>query len=121
MTESLMTPAYQYRAEVVRWVDGDTVDLKVDLGFKLTHTGRFRLDGIDTPERGAPGYAEATAFCNRECPPGTTVLIDSDPPMEKYGRYLVTVRFLAERGLDSMNSRLLRNGLAVAYYGGKKL
>lgn len=48
--------------ECVRVVDGDTVDLRIDLGFYLTAALRFRLLGVDTPERGQPGWAEATDF-----------------------------------------------------------
>ena len=50
---------YEYLAEVIKIVDGDTVDLKVDLGFHCTITERFRLEGIDTPERGEDGFREA--------------------------------------------------------------
>ena len=41
---------FEYTAIVVRIVDGDTVDLDVDLGFKTRRKDRFRLEGIDTPE-----------------------------------------------------------------------
>jgi micrococcal nuclease len=52
---------YTYRARLVRVVDGDTVDLEVDLGFHCSIRERFRLEGIDTPERGQEGFKEATA------------------------------------------------------------
>lgn len=54
-------PAYTYRATVTRWGDGDTVDLAVDAGFDVTVNTRFRLHGIDTPERGNEGYNAALA------------------------------------------------------------
>lgn len=41
---------YTYRAELLRVVDGDTYDLKVDTGFYMTYAHRFRLYGYDTPE-----------------------------------------------------------------------
>ncbi|GAG20500.1 unnamed protein product, partial [marine sediment metagenome] len=41
---------YTYRAKLDRVVDGDTVDLFVDLGFNICIKDRFRLLGIDTPE-----------------------------------------------------------------------
>ena len=45
---------YEYRARVVKVVDGDTIDCDVDLGFYLTTRQRFRILGIDAPEvRGA--------------------------------------------------------------------
>ena len=41
---------YEYKCEVTRIVDGDTVDVILDLGFKILHKARIRLYGIDTPE-----------------------------------------------------------------------
>ena len=41
---------YKYNAEIVRVVDGDTVDAMVDLGFKIFKKIRIRLYGINTPE-----------------------------------------------------------------------
>lgn len=45
-----MKPAYIYRAHMRRVVDGDTVDMDVDLGFFVSVRIRFRLKDIDTPE-----------------------------------------------------------------------
>ena len=45
-----MKPNYVYRIKVTRVVDGDTVDVEVDLGFNLFTKDRVRLMGIDTPE-----------------------------------------------------------------------
>lgn len=41
---------YEYKAEVVRIIDGDSVVLRVDVGFRMTTEQSFRLYGIDTPE-----------------------------------------------------------------------
>lgn len=43
-------PCYRYRAELERVVDGDTYDLRIDLGFGVWTIERVRLRGIDTPE-----------------------------------------------------------------------
>ena len=53
---------YQYRAKLVRCVDGDTADLDIDLGFYLTARIRGRLLGVNTPERGKPDFGIATAM-----------------------------------------------------------
>jgi micrococcal nuclease len=45
-----MKPPYQYAAEAVRVVDGDTIDVILDFGFSLKQKMRLRLSGIDTPE-----------------------------------------------------------------------
>ena len=41
---------YQYNAEIIRCVDGDTVDAWIDVGFDMRIKQRLRLHGIDTPE-----------------------------------------------------------------------
>ena len=41
---------YEYTARVLKVVDGDTLDLSIDLGFNIWITQRCRLQGIDTPE-----------------------------------------------------------------------
>jgi micrococcal nuclease len=51
---------YFYRARLVRCVDGDTIDVEVDLGFYLTAKIRCRLTGVNTPERGKENFKEAT-------------------------------------------------------------
>ena len=45
-----LRPSYVYSAVVKRVVDGDTLDVTLDLGFNIFHNGRVRLLGIDTPE-----------------------------------------------------------------------
>ena len=52
---------YTYRARLVRCVDGDTIDVEIDLGFYLKANVRCRLTGVDTPERGHANFSEATA------------------------------------------------------------
>lgn len=101
-----------YPALVERWIDGDTVDLIVDLGFHLACADRFRLVVVDTPERGQPGWAEATARCNQLAPVGTAVRIYTFKPyQDKYGRYLADVLV----GDISVGQILLQEGLAVPY------
>jgi endonuclease YncB( thermonuclease family) len=50
-----------YPAKVVRPIDGDTLILDIAVGLDTQRTAHVRLAGIDTPERGEPGYREATA------------------------------------------------------------
>lgn len=111
-----MIPSYQYDAKVVRWVDGDTVDLRVDLGFYVWNESRFRLYGIDTPERGQPGYSEATEYCIAKAPVGSSVIAKTYKSPDKYGR------FLADIYIDDwcLNVGLVAAGLAETYYGGTR-
>ena len=43
-------PSYEYRARVRRVIDGDTLDMDIDLGFEVVLASRVRLLGINTPE-----------------------------------------------------------------------
>lgn len=107
-------PAYTYQATITRWVDGDTVDLAVDAGFHVTINGRFRLHGVNTPERGRPGWAEATAYAVALAPPGTAVTVRTYQAHEKYGRFLADVHTPAGVWV---NQALLGAGHATPYPG----
>lgn len=106
-------PEYTYRADIVRWVDGDTVDVVVDVGFRVHTDQRLRLYGIDTPERGQPMFAEATARANTLAPPGSVVVVRTFKTPGKYGRFLAYV--YGPQDQRSVNDLLLEAGLAVPY------
>ena len=85
---------YNYRARAVRCVDGDTVDLEVDLGFKIFTNIRARLIGVDTPERGQEDYKRATMMLTNLL----TAYADDNGLLNiktektgKYGRWLVEI------------------------------
>jgi micrococcal nuclease len=108
---------YIYKAKLINVVDGDTVDLEIDLGFSITVRERFRLNHIDTPERGTPGAAEATALV-KEYLESRELVVSTEKGKDKYGRYLATI---APRGYaESINELLLAKKLAKPYEGGKK-
>lgn len=73
---------YQYSAILVRVVDGDTFDADVDLGFHVFVRLRFRLLDVDTPERGQPGFSEATSKLRN-------LLVDEAKPGEHGGSFVV--------------------------------
>jgi micrococcal nuclease len=52
--ESAVTPAYRYRARVVRVIDGDTIVATLDLGLRVSTTVHLRVRGVDTPEMSTP-------------------------------------------------------------------
>lgn len=110
-------PNYVYRATVRRWVDGDTVDLSVDLGFTVRVDQRFRLLGIDTPEVNRKASREAgnaaTAFAEALAPVGSTVFIQSHKT-GKFGRWLATI-YPEGTPTDSINDALLKAGHAKPY------
>lgn len=114
-----VTP-YTYRVrQIVRVVDGDTVDLRVDLGFHVEITERFRLAGIDTPElvgaerrRGmeAAAWLDATL---RAAPPGA-LWVESER-LDSFRRWLGTLWLMEAGGALSVNQALIEAGLAVPY------
>lgn len=107
---------FNYSAKVMNIVDGDTVDLSVDLGFKIYSHQRIRLANIDTPERGQAGYNEAKDRLI-ELILGKEVILRTFK-MSKWGYFLGEI-YLKESD-TSINEILLEEKLGVPYYGGKK-
>lgn len=101
---------YQYRATLARVVDGDTVDLNVDLGFHTSQLLRFRLLGIDTPERGQPGFEEAAARVERWFADNGNTCTVKSTKTGKFGRWLGELW-----AGDCLNDVLLNEGYAVEY------
>ena len=117
---------YEYRAKILRWVDGDTVDVDIDLGFGVwLQKERVRLYGLDTPESRTRDLEEkarglaAKDFCKSHAPVGSIVYVKNTKGKEtgKYGRVLGELILEDER---SLNQLLIENGHAVEYFGGKK-
>lgn len=113
---------YLYNAFVYNVVDGDTIDVNIDLGFNINTNMRLRLNGIDTKETNSKVLEErnlaqiAKVYVNNRIQ-GKQVLLKTYKP-DKYGRYLADV-FL-EIDKPSINSELISEGLAVPYFGGAK-
>lgn len=108
---------YKYWAEVIRVVDGDTVDMLIDLGFDVWVKQRIRLLGIDTAEKKHP-LGKATKKAMADQLEGKIILIEVTKP-DKYGRYLGTL-WLTEASTSSINDQLYVNRLAKLYDGGSK-
>lgn len=122
---------FQYEATVIRIVDGDTLWLRVDLGFKIRVDVDVRLAHINTPEKlnyGISGVIDpAMLYINNCIPPGSTCVVEISRA-EKWGRWLGTIRYLKGstsrddilRSGTVLNDELVKNGLARSYEGGKK-
>ncbi len=105
---------YIYKAIIKNVVDGDTIDVTIDLGFSIYHSIRIRLAQIDTPEMNSPILEErerakkaklyVQAYLGRE------VMIHSHGK-DKYGRYIASV-FVDS---ISLNGLLITEGLAKKY------
>lgn len=95
---------YEYNAVVNRVVDGDTLDMTIDLGFGIKRDERIRLWGIDTPETYRPRnqaeseHGRAATARVRELVEGRTVRLLTEQEQGKYGRYLGSVRLLESVG-----------------------
>ena len=87
---------YIYKAELIRVVDGDTVDLIVDLGFDTSRRERFRLYGIDAPEMNTEAGKEAKAWLREVLQPleaiyVQTIQLSTKAKRDKYGRFLAVL------------------------------
>lgn len=85
---------YVYAATVAKVVDGDTLDLIVDVGFGISTKIRARLVGVYAPELGTPEGEDAAAFTRAwvaEHEAGGFLVRTFRDRKERYGRYLTTL------------------------------
>ena len=116
---------YEYKCEVTRVVDGDTVDCVLDLGFSILHKCRVRLYGIDTPESRTRDLDEkargklASKFLQDSIDNGKDIVLRSElkDSKGKYGRVLGSI---IVDDLD-INKAMVTNNLAVKYFGQSNL
>ena len=110
----------QFQAKVRRVVDGDTLDLDIDLGFHITLSERVRLMGIDTPETRSRDPIEKSSgliakdFVIDFVADGSVVI--KVHGFGKFGRPLVDL-FVDGHNL---NHKLVDLGYAAPYFGGKR-
>ena len=106
---------YLYSAKVISVVDGDTVKLNVDLGFKTSIQITARMHGINAPE----GNSDAKAYLKNRLPPGEEVCIQVMKSPGKYGRWIVKIfesNFsIFNTGVGTINQYLIDSGMAVVY------
>ena len=125
---------YEYKAVVDRVVDGDTIDVTIDLGFSVWKKMRVRMEGINTPESRTRDLEEKKRglaakdrlksileFNNNKC-------ILKVSGVGKYGRALATVLVESLSPLNGedgvtlidVNKQLIEEGHAVEYCGRKR-
>lgn len=115
---------YEYGCKVERVVDGDTIDVVLDLGFDIFHKCRVRLYGIDTPESRTRDLDEkargkmAGSFLKESIDAGNKIVIQTKlkDSKGKYGRVLGDVV------VDdvNINQLMVDKHLAVKYFGQSK-
>lgn len=108
-------PMYVYKAVVIKVYDGDTITVRIDLGFNVTKTERLRLYGIDTPEvRGEerPDGLVARDWLRSLIMNKEIIVKTYKDKKGKYGRYLADIFIEQETGPVNVNDWLVRENLA---------
>jgi len=119
---------YEYRCKLRKVVDGDTVDIDIDLGFGVwLNDERVRLSGIDTPESRTRDLEEkkyglaAKAYVERFCDDAWLILKTKEYDAKgKFGRILGEIWRTSEFSDKSLNTYLIEKHHAVAYHGQAK-
>jgi len=108
-------------------IDGDTIDVDIDLGFDISLARRVRMAGIDTPESRTTDKAEkvlgleSKEYLKKMMKDAKTIVIKTQLPdsSEKYGRILGWVYI---DGADkSINEQMIEDGYAWGYMGETKV
>ena len=119
---------YEYFVkEVKNVVDGDTIDVVIDLGFDILFASRVRLAGIDTPESRTTDKAEkalgleAKEYLKKYLKDAKSVVIRTEKmdSSEKYGRILGWVYVNGDS--ESLNNKMINDGYAWGYLGDTKI
>lgn len=110
---------YHYKGTVLRVVDGDTIDVEIDLGLGVLKRERLRLADIDAAELRSWDESEriegkqAHEFVTAWAAENATILMRTVKANDKYGRFLAYVYPAA--GGESLNDAMIANKLAVPY------
>lgn len=119
---------YEYRVKkLVAVIDGDTIDVEIDLGFDISIFKRVRLAGIDTPESRTSDKKEkafgleSKAKLKQMLSSATTIVVKTEKPdsSEKYGRVLGWL--FVDEDKVSVNDMLIASGYAWSYLGDTKV
>jgi micrococcal nuclease len=119
---------YEYRVKkITNVVDGDTIDVDIDLGFDISFSSRVRLAGIDTPESRTKDKIEkalgleSKEYLKKSIDKSKTVVIKTEKinSSEKYGRILGWI-FL-DGSEVSLNKKMIEDGYAWDYMGETKI
>ena len=119
---------YEYRVKkLIAVIDGDTIDVDIDLGFDISLMKRVRMAGIDTPESRTSDKFEKTLgleakeYLKKHIKDATSIVIKTELPdsSEKYGRILGWV--YVDGGTKSINETMIEDGYAWGYMGETKI
>jgi len=118
---------FWYGATVLGVVDGDTIDLMIDLGFNIHHKIRVRLFGVNTPESRTKNLNEkelglkAKSFTQDWLTNHKWVFVNTIPDKnDKYGRVLAKIYSsddIENPNTACLNKDIIDSGYAREYYG----
>lgn len=125
MGEKVMYTYYVRKVEAV--VDGDTIDVLIDLGFDILFASRVRLAGIDTPESRTKDLKEkalgleSKEYLKKYLKDAKSVVIKTEKmdSSEKYGRILGWIYI--DEDTESLNDKMINDGYAWGYMGDTKV
>ena len=119
---------YEYHVKkITAVIDGDTVDVDIDLGFNVSYSQRVRLAGIDTPESRTKDKFEKTLgleakeYIKAKLKDAENIIIKTQLPdsSEKYGRILGWL--YVNNSTKSVNEQMIEDGYAWSYMGETKV
>ena len=119
---------YEYFVKsVTNVVDGDTIDVIIDLGFDILFSSRVRLAGIDTPESRTRDLAEkalgleSKEYLKKTLKDAKSIIIKTEKmnSSEKYGRILGWLYINGDT--VSVNDMMINHGYAWVYLGDTKV
>jgi micrococcal nuclease len=119
---------FEYRIkQILKVVDGDTVDVDIDLGFSISYSQRLRLAGIDTPESRTTDKLEKTLgleskeYLKYKLKDAKKIVVKTEKPdsSEKYGRILGWIYL--DGNDKSINEQMIEDGYAWVYMGKTKV
>lgn len=116
---------YEYTCIILRWIDGDSVEVSTDLGFRISVQHVVRVYGLNTPETHTRDTEEkmrglaAKAFAESLAPVNSKVTIQSHKAddTEKFGRWLADI-YLPDD--SNFSKRMIEAGHGVEYFGGPR-
>ena len=121
---------YNYKINLIRVIDGDTIDAEIDLGFGIKVKKRIRFLGINTPEsrtRDLEEKARGLAAKDRlkQLLEGCENIQLNSHGVGKFGRCLGELHIDIVDGkegltMTNLNELLIKEGHAVEYHGGKR-
>tara|TARA_R110002110_G_scaffold95767_2_gene247396 strand:- start:1080 stop:1451 length:372 start_codon:yes stop_codon:yes gene_type:complete len=122
---------YEYKIkEIVHFVDGDTFDCIIDLGFDVMHKIRVRMHGINTPEsrtrdldekkKGLEAKKRLQEILTEGITPKYDLVLQTKEK-GKFGRWLgIIIRRFEDHIDQDVNQMMIDEGYAVPYFGGKR-